>query len=70
MYKVYRGRAKSDCVQTVGVASCLSVTRGTIFYRQLQCREHAVCLLSGIEKHPLAGGYLYTIVLSIGAMDD
>ena len=26
-------------------------------------REHAVCLLSGTEKRPLVGGYLYTIVL-------
>ena len=32
-------------------------------------REHAVCPLSGIEKCPLVGGYLYTsaIVFSIGA---
>ena len=32
-------------------------------------REHAVCPLSGIEKRPLVGGYLYTsaIVFSIGA---
>ena len=33
-------------------------------------REHAVCLLSGIEKCPLVGGYLYTsaILFSIGAI--
>ena len=32
-------------------------------------REHAVCPLSGIEKRPLVGGYLYTsaMVVSIGA---
>ena len=32
-------------------------------------QEHAVCLLSGITKRPLVGGYLYTsaIVISIGA---
>ena len=31
--------------------------------------EHALCPLSGIEKRPLVGGYLYTsaIVFSIGA---
>ena len=32
-------------------------------------RQYTVCLLSGIEKCPLMGGYLYTgaIVISIGA---
>ena len=50
------------------MASCLSVTRGD-FLRDDFCREHAVCPLSRIEKHPLMGGYLYTsaIVFSIGA---
>ena len=32
-------------------------------------RDHADCLLSGIKKRPLVGGFLYTstIVISIGA---
>ena len=31
--------------------------------------EHTVCLLSGIKKSPLVGGFLYTstIVISMGA---
>ena len=51
----------------MGVASCLSVTRG-VLYGQL---HSGACSLSAVwnREGPLVGGYLYTsaIVISIGA---
>ena len=65
-YKVSGGRVKVECALNDGhgFLSVLEAITTDDF-----SREHAVCPLSGIEKHPLVGGYLYTsaIVFSIGA---